>query len=56
MPVKFLPEKLIPLMLRLPAPLHEAIKTLAQQERRSLNSQLIILLAEAVALHLAKRQ
>jgi hypothetical protein len=39
---------LVPLMVRLPPELHAAIKRMASKSRRSLNSQCIILLEDAV--------
>ena len=40
--------KPVPIMVRLPADLHAAIKQLAESERRSMNSQIIILLESAI--------
>ncbi len=37
--------------LRLPAPLYEQIKRIADKELRSINAQMVVLLSEAVALH-----
>ena len=42
--------KSVPLMLRLPADLHAKIKKLAAKNRRSLNSQCIVLLEDAVSI------
>lgn len=41
-------DKLIGLMLRLPPDVHTAVTLLAKAEHRSLNSQLIVLLKEAL--------
>jgi len=40
--------KPVPIMVRLPADLHAVIKQLAESERRSMNSQIIILLESAI--------
>lgn len=40
--------KPVPVMVRLPADLHAKIKRLAEIERRSMNSEIIILLESAI--------
>lgn len=42
-------EKSVGLYLRLPPDLHEWVKALAEQEDRSLNAQIIVILKEARA-------
>lgn len=41
--------KVVPLMLRLPSELHAKIKDLAEHDRRSLNTMVVLLLESKVA-------
>lgn len=43
------PEKETPVTVRFPKELHVTLKALAEKERRSFNSQVIVLLEEALA-------
>jgi hypothetical protein len=43
------PNETVPLMLRLPPEVHAAIKEMAEKERRSLNSTVVVLLDAQLA-------
>lgn len=48
-------EPIVPITIRLPESLHLAIKALATEDVRSLNSEIVKLLSEAIAAREAKR-